>query len=434
VKHHIPPTAKLTWRKGDPQRCFQAWRPSLAGGEGLLLVDFQASAWWLDYPEKQSLTAIYWARGGSFQVAVTDQALQARQVSPQQQYLDWLQQHQLFSADPTRPLGLRPESIAKPWGREIWFTGVERRGVCRFARGRFVCPIPWLQAVLPDEAAGAPGQGLVLLKILDPSPRPETGELYFELHRRKRELYVVTGIDPQAWPGGVGQIRFGFDPQQVSRYPGEQAFRKAYLESVQAYEAQRRALDAMAEQGVTPGPTALQQERELRAYMNRFTRLLPVRRGDVIAIPRRLPHALQHGVRVVEFQTPEYERMILSFGQKVLTQPHWDTCEAVPLMDLVPAPLPVPTLLEQAPSVRVEQLGAFPEFEVYRATIAAGTDWVWDSGASYSLALVVGGELVVAGESYTPEQALLFPRAWRGSLGARQGAARLEILLARPRR
>ena len=64
------------------------------------------------------------------------------------------------------PVGLAPVHIPKPWGQEIWYTGVEERGVCGFGGRGASTPIPWLQAVLPDAVAGVAGEPLGLLKIL----------------------------------------------------------------------------------------------------------------------------------------------------------------------------------------------------------------------------------------------------------------------------
>ena len=124
-------------------------------------------------------------------------------------------QHGLASATAGRvPLELLPSCIPKPWGQEIWYTGVEQRGVCRFATGGDGCtPIPWLQAVLPEAAAGVVRATAAVVEDTGSGAAAViTGDLYFELHEQKREVYVVTQVDERAWPDGVGYIRFGFDP------------------------------------------------------------------------------------------------------------------------------------------------------------------------------------------------------------------------------
>jgi hypothetical protein len=97
--------------------------------------------------------------------------------------------------------------------------------------------------------------------------------------------------------------------------------------------------------------------------MDDFTWLKPVSVGDVVQVPRLLPHALQHGVRVVEFQTPVYERKILSFGQRVLTQGHWDTEEAVDQMLLRPPAEKSTEILLREEQGQVERVADAPGFE-----------------------------------------------------------------------
>src|SRR5690625_6902641 len=220
-----------------------------------------------------------------------------------------------------------------------------------------------------------------------PLPVEVVGDLYFELHEEKREVYVVTSIDPQAWPEGIGAIRYGFDPEVRAGFASDDAFRRAYLAAVRAYRGVRVELDQrldrwLSGQGLSPAqpvapevraramatlPTALQrQERELRRALARCTRLRPLRVGDVVQVPLHLPHALQHGVRTVEFQTPVYERLILSFAQKVLTQDHWDTEEAVERMALEPPPeRPLPRLRRGVGWVE-EQIVDVADFEALR--------------------------------------------------------------------
>jgi hypothetical protein len=433
VKHAIPTSARISCESGEPQFCYNRWRETLAGEEALLLVDFQLECYWLEPGGPLALTAIYCVRGDSLNVAVTDRVLVAEGLAPREQYLRWVRQHRLVNFDPSSPMSLQPEYVPKPWGREIWYTGVERRGVCNFASGDARTPIPWLQAALPAAAAGTSGQALVLLKILDPSPLPVLGDLYFELHETKREVYIVTDIDSGAWPDGVGYIRYGFDPQVVAHYATPGQFRAAYLESVLAYESLRRELDGLAERGQTPAPAKLAGEALLRERMERFTHLCPLRAGDVIEIPLLLPHALQHGVRAVEFQTPSYERKIVSFAQKVLTQDHWDSREAVAQMRLAAPAMAAPRPLHRGPGVNAEQLVDFPDFEVQRLTVQAGFGQRVEAGSNYALVMVVAGVLELGGGRYGVEQALLLPRGWRGVLAAPEASTPLVLLLAKPR-
>jgi hypothetical protein len=54
----------------------------------------------------------------------------------------------------------------------------------------------------------------------------------------------------------------------------------------------------------------------LREVMDGFIAKCPLVVSDVVTVPRLVPHALQHGVRVVEFHTPVYERKILSLRKR----------------------------------------------------------------------------------------------------------------------
>jgi hypothetical protein len=402
--------------------------------EGLLLVDFTLDQYWLESGPPQPLTAIYHSCGDELRLAVTDRHITVDDsLPPGEQYRSWVASHRLLSVDPGAPLRLQAETIAKPWGCEIWFTGVERRAVCHFAGDGARVPIPWLQAALPAEAAGAPGEPVLLLKILDPAPQPVLGDLYFELHETKREVYVVTRVDRQAWPDGTGYIRYGFDPRQIARYPDHHRFRMAYLAAVTEYEAQRRVIDTLLEQGGTADAGAVQRERQLRQRMDRFTALRPLKEGDVVQVPLLLPHALQHGVRVVEVQSATYERKILSFAQKVLTQEHWDTREAVSLMRLLP-PDDVPCRpRDGAADVEVEQIADYPDFEVQRITMQPERDWQPPACSTYRILTVLSGSLDVAGVPCEPEQAVLLPRFWCGLIVAPGGTQSPVFLLARPR-
>ena len=433
MTREAPGTGTVIRESGDPRGCYARWRAKLQGGEGLLLVDFSLDQYWLESAPALALTAIYHVSAGVLSLAVSDRCIVVDESLPRaQQYRGWIARHRLLDVDPTAPLRLQAQAISKPWGREIWYTGVERRAVCHFEGAGASVPIPWLQAALPSEVAGVPGEPLPLLKILDPSAQPVLGDLYFELHETKREVYVVTHIDSQAWPDGVGYIRYGFAAQQIARYQNQDLFRQAYLDAVGAYEAERRAIDELAEQGRTADPAASERERSLRQRMDDFTAMHPLRVGDVVQVPLLLPHALQHGVRVVEFQTATYERKILSFAQKVLTQDGWDTREAVALMRLLPPEAVASAPPDDASGARVEQIARFPDFEVRRVTLQPGEGWQTEASSSYLIVMVLSGSLDVAGLQCEAEQALLLPRCWQGLLAAPQGAPPLVFLLARP--
>ena len=177
----------------------------------------------------------------------------------------------------------------------------------------------------------------------------------------------------------------------------------------------------------------VQRESALRDTMNGFTHLRPLRVGDVVVVPLRLPHALQHGVRTIEFQTPVYERQILSFAQRVVTQDHWDTPAAVEQMLLRPPPEQAFDCLFESAGARVERIVDFPDFEVRRVRIECGGGVLLAPLRDYALAMVVEGTLALAGQVYGAEQAVLLPRAWEGVLSAGKPAQPLTLLLALPR-
>src|SRR5690606_17097820 len=122
------------------------------------------------------------------------------------------------------------------------------------------------------------------------------------------------------------------------------------------------------------------------------------------------PHALQHGVRTVEFQTPVYERKILSFGQKVLTQEHWDTEEAVRQMSLEAGQVEVLPVVASNELFTLEQVVAFDDFRVYRLTLVPGGECVLAAVDSYKVVMVVQGEVTLGRQTLAAEEAGLVLR------------------------
>jgi hypothetical protein len=430
-----PDKPAISYRLGEPQAHYDHWQATLAPAlEALLVVEFELDPYWQEGAAPLSLTALYCLQDGHLQAAVTDRSLSVGvgKVGAVEQFHAWVDEFGLACATVDAPLELLPRSVSKPWGQEIWYTGAEQRGVCHFASSDGSTPIPWLQAILPGAAAGLAGQPLLLLKILDPVPQPVTGDLYFELHEHKREVYVVTQVDKRAWPDGVGYIRYGFELGQIQRDDNHESFRARYLAAVQAYESVRRSLDELPD-GELPDPAQLALERELREDMNSFTHLRPLRAGDVVVVPRLLPHALQHGVRTVEFQTPVYERKILSFAQKVVTQDHWDTASAIDQMVLTEGGGQSFEVLEQGGGLLIERIVDFPDFEVWRIRLEAGSTFAPGAMKDYGVLMVIDGEMALAGRTYEVEQALLLPRHWQGTLIPANPAQPLVLLLALPR-
>ena len=335
------------------------------------------------------------------------------------------------------PWVLAPVHIPKPWGQEIWYTGIEARGQAGVAADTGSIPLPWLLELMSIRIGLPEKSQPILLKVLDPLADEIYGDLYFELHQEKQEVYVVTHIDQKAWPNGNGAIQLGFAAQARARYETDDEFKQAYLDAVKKYEQVRRLVDHQLDGKKIAAGIAIKQpvdgsqlmkwisellqqtentelfnkERELRLAMNSFVACHPLRLGDVVTVPKLVPHALQHGVRVVEFQTPVYERKILSFGQKVLTQSHWDTEDALALVNLDFAQLQPPEQLSVNHQWQVERIVNFDDFEVQR--ILLDGEYMFSSG-SYSLLMVVQGSLNLraAGKTncFEAGQAFLMPK------------------------
>lgn len=324
-----------------------------------------------------------------------------------------------------QPLRLEPVQIEKPWGREIWYTGIERRGVSRIGK----TPLPWLMGLAGELIYGAASAHLILLKILDPLPEPVYGDLYFEMHEQKIEVYVVTQVDESAWPGGTGAIRFGFDTEKLNDFDSLETFKTAWLDSVTRYRQIRvkidEAFDRFREaEHIAPddvvSPAIVEEwkrridrrlndrEQQYRERMLAFTALQPLRRGDVVRVPPFTPHSLQHGVRVVEFQTPHYERYILSFAQKVLTQSHWDTTAAIDKLDWHAHFNAQLTTLELTQGYSVDQIADFDEFEVHGIHLLPGGCYR-RTLATYAIVMAVESCVLVCEVTLAPEQACLVP-------------------------
>lgn len=300
--------------------------------------------------------------------------------------------------DPTQPVRLVPVHIPKPWGQEIWYTGMEERGESFVRIGDAELPLSEYLA----HSAGllANHAPVLLLKILDPKPQAVAGDLYFEVHEEKQEVYIVTHVDAQAWPGGVGGIRFGMDQDKRKSFRDAHQFRAAYLEAVQAYEKIRRQIDEH-------GATDLQDDEEqARAHMNSFAAVRDLQVGDVVKVPTWTPHSLLHGVRVVEFQTQTYERYIISFAQQVVTQDHWDSSHAISRMH-IDAPA-----VEQFDQIEpgIERIATFTDFNVWRVDFAQLTSPLsLPDSVPYAVCMCLTGSIEIGGEHYQPEQACFIP-------------------------
>ncbi|MBN50337.1 MAG: hypothetical protein CMN85_12445 [Spongiibacteraceae bacterium] len=414
----------LTNISGLPDAHVQGWAASASGGDRLALV-FDLPRYWQKTPATDRLVAVYEKQpNAALHFIVCEASSLADNDLNGTATLSELAGQlgcEIFGSD--LALALQPVHIPKPWGEEIWYTGMEDRGVALAGHADRAVPLPWALSALPSALCGHRERDLMLLKILAPRPEEVYGDLYFELHEEKREVYVVTSVDPKAWPDGVGAIRFGFDPVRRCEYANDADFRAAFRQAVVNYEAVRREIDGLLDERVGDSiaaresalsslpQTLTERERELRAEMNAFTALLPLRSGDVVKVPTHTPHALQHGVRTIEFQTPVYERLIVAFAQKVLTQSHWDTEAAVAKMQLDTPEQPPSECLRDSGGVRVERIVDFADFEVQRYIVQPGSAFELPGPEQYGVFIGIQGQLPIGPCGLGPEQALLLPNS-----------------------
>jgi hypothetical protein len=356
----------------------------------------------------------------------------------------------------SQPLLLETVEIGKPWGKEIWYTGIEVRGVCSVSG----IPLPWLNAVNPklfstgtEALTDAAVEQPILLKILAPTREEVYGDLYFELHQQKIEVYVITHLDPSAWPSGVAEMRYGFCQDKLNEFEDKEQFKTAYLAAVAEYKTVRDTVDQILEtqqvidDSTSPknAPVALinasrvrvskeltKKERDLRATMESFTATRRVVVGDVIEVERLTPHSLQHGIRAIEFQSPHYERYILSFAQKVLTQDHWDTREAMSIARFDATEAKSLRVLSSAKDITIEIAADFDSFQVQRLSL--------DPGARYKLTfshylLVIGiiGEVKIFNQTIIPEKAFCLPSDMQFCELKNESTTRSVVLIALPK-
>ena len=276
------------------------------------------------------------------------------------------------------PSALRPVTIAKPWGCEVWYSGVEARGESGVCTTAGVEP---LSRYLGERGRTKP---VILLKAL----RPTTGDLYLEVHETKSEVYVVEKID------GRGSMLLGPRPEVLARL-GDAAFRAAVRRAASQAEAGEATVEAV------------------QSFMNPVA----LRPGDAVAIPLRVPHSLSRGVHVIEFQTPVFERKILAASQPVVTQQGWDIDAAVAAMDLSVQPG-----VGSQEDDGMQVLARAPDFAVTRYRLASGGSF---GVPPWSLGWVVHGEVRCRDRRFQARTAFLAPVA--ADLRAGTDA---EILLA----
>ena len=240
--------------------------------------------------------------------------------------------------DPQEPMRLEVLKIPKPWGYEGWYTGIEKRGVVCVHDDSGRTELPYTFSLFRDRILGGPEEKLILLKTLNPVPDEVIGDLYLEMHEEKWEVYVITALDPGAWPSGKGMIRAGLAPEIIKKYRaehGEEWLKHCmgdFRSCIGVYEEIRRRIDdildrekqkkdMLLDESISPDQIRelqaclthelREEEKRLRSKVESFVGTVPVGIGDVVTFPALQMHSLQHGIRVIEFQTPHYERLIL---------------------------------------------------------------------------------------------------------------------------
>lgn len=262
------------------------------------------------------------------------------------------------------PCALRPVTVAKPWGREVWYSGVEARGESGVRTPAGVVP---LSQYLGERGRTKP---VILLKALHPT----TGNLYLEVHETKSEVYVVDRID------GTGRMLLGPRPEVLARL-GDAGFRAEVRQAARQAEAGTATIEAV------------------QAFMNP----VDLRVGDAVTIPLRVPHSLLRGVHVIEFQTPAFERKILAASQPVVTQQGWDIDAAVATMDLSVQPS-----VESTKDDGIQVIARAPDFAVTRYRLAAGGSF---RVPPWSLGWLIHGELRCRDRGFRARTAFLAPAA-----------------------
>jgi len=307
-------------------------------------------------------------------------------------------------------LRLLPVSIAKPWGRELWYTAVEERGISRADCAGVPVDLPRLFSRQGQWGIGDARQ-LLLLKALVANAGAERGQLYLELHQHKWEAYLVTHLDPRAWPEGVATMRLGTNSQLLTAYGCERRFRRDLAAALHDCESLR----AKAHSGEGTAAAVSDEEQAARAHLAQFWGYRQIRVGDSVLIPPRIPHGLPHGVRVLEVQTPHYERLVLCFNQRMQTQTAWDIEEGLALMDLADPPPPGATPLPSPSGCRIEELLETPFFVLRRLTLEPGRRLELPLTRLYGLLCVVAGQGSAGSAQLRCGENWLLP-AYRGEL------------------
>lgn len=421
---------------------------------------------------------VHWARGANGGVyrgaawkghtLTRDEILPAFEREPLG-VVDWAARRaQAAVVSTAEPIALAPCIVPKPWGREIWYTGIEARGRASVRSPTGQTELPYALGIFPVPIVGEDERPPLLLKALDPLPQEVVGDLYLEVHQEKWEVYVVLDVDRTAWPNGVGRLRAGLAPVKLEQYRAtepaawQERIAADLAAALKSYEKVRRRIDALNDaalrelgrdptQGIPPElrenlarrvPEALQaEEAQRRREAEAFLGEVAMPEGAVACLRPRVLHSLQHGVKVIEFQTPTYERLIAMFAQKVLTQDHWDIDAAVALMEKTPFTQPPLRTIQQTETARVERVVEFPDFIVDRLILQPGAAYPSATAGDGAYQLLVGtrgnGAIALPGgqsPALRKEAAYLMPATLGAYTVQADTGGVLEVLIAQPNR
>ena len=340
---------------------------------------------------------------------------------------------------PDHPAFLHPAVVYKPWGFEFWWSGIEPRGISGISSKPQHPPIrlSTYLSVFADTVIEKPSQAPILLKTLSPFPHPLRGNLYYELHEHKSEVYIISHLD-DLWYDPVkkrkiAHLYVGVSAQKRASFNSDAHFLQALSQVLKSYHKlqikiehlltpflkraktsyscadfstshQRQLWWQEVKESEDSLPSSLKQQRdELKQELVTFFQKVEVEVGDVVSIPPRIPHSLQHGIEVIEFQTPHYERTIIGFDQPVWTQKHWDSEKALRIMSLKPYEgLPKPTPTPSSPShVMVAE---FTDFKVFLTTLPAQTSLSFTQSPHHGLLKILSGKASVTTDAQSQQQ------------------------------
>jgi len=348
---------------------------------------------------------------------------------------------QAVIVDSGEPLQLKMLKIPKPWGYEGWYTGVEKRGVVNVIDKYGKTELPYALNLFKKQMLADDSESLILLKTLNPVAKKTIGDLYYELHEKKWEAYVVTEIDKTAWPSGTGIIKAGLHPDKIEEYKNKYGnnwkvtLLSEFKSVVFEYEKTRRQIEDYQE---AISKELLEKEAKLRDRASGFIGDLPVKVGDIISFPVFQIHSLRHGIKVVEFQTPHYERLILMFAQKVLTQNHWDTEDAISKMETEVYHPPKLDCIHNSDFLSVERFTDFPQFNFDRISMEPKNIYENKLNGRYQLLIIISGQATVLTQSgnsinIKKEESLFLPATMNSFLIKNIGDNQMICLKATPK-